>query len=244
MKVVCVNRNITRMPRTRKGRKDIENSGYYRCLASCEDDKVAFDLATILSENQSQVISNGTMLDKKIIPDPQFNPNNVMQKFKSNNLDIDDCEGHYSHFSLMKNDCPTIKKGCIEIDYLVIGADKVCIYEVKDGDTFDTKKSEGEVESLEKAKTYFLKTFPDKHVSYHTVLWNAKDKKNISFKANELPEDFIVFGRDFCKEYNIDFEKILNYRRTLAKEYQDYLIENLQNFLNSLKLDEENETYN
>lgn len=98
----------------------------------------------------------------------------------------------------------------------------------------DTKKSEGEVESLEKAKIYFLKTFPDKEVSYHTVLWNATDKKDTSFKANELPDDFIVFGRDFCKDYNIDFQSILNYRRLSAKEYQDYLIETLHNVMKNI----------
>lgn len=222
------------MARTRKGRKDIENSGYYRCLASCDNDQIALDLATVFSENQSQVISNGNMLDNKIIPDIKFNPNNVIRKFKSCNLDVDDCNGHYSHFSLLKKDCQSLKKGCIQLDYLVISDKYVRIYEIKDGDTFDPKKSEGEVESLEKAKLYFLKTFPDKEVSYHTVLWNATDKKNISFKANELPEDFIVFGRDFCKDYNIDFQNILNYRRSLAKEYQEYLIETLHNVMKSI----------
>jgi hypothetical protein len=216
---------------TRKGRKDIENSGYYRCLASCDNDQIALDLATIFSENQSQVISNGNMLDNKIIPSPEFNPNNVIKKFKSCNLDLKECEGHYSQFCLLKKDCQSLKKGCIQIDYLVISKDYVRIYEIKDGDNFDTKKSEGEVESLEKAKIYFVKTFPDKEISYHVVLWNAYNKKCISFKANELPENFIIFGRDFCKDYNINFQNILTYRQLLAKEYQKYLIENLKNVI-------------
>lgn len=124
------------MARTRKGRKDIQNSGYYRSLASCDNDQIALDLATVFSENQSQVISNGNMLDNKIIPDSKFNPNNVITKSKSCSLDVDNCNGHYSHFSLMKKDCPSLKKGCIQLDYLVISDDYVRIYEIKDGDTF------------------------------------------------------------------------------------------------------------
>jgi hypothetical protein len=143
------------MTTTRKGRKDIENSGYYRALASSDHDEIAFELASILSAVQSKVISNGTMLDGKIIPDPQFNNNIVRCKVKSTSIDPSDCNGHYAHLEVMKEDCCTIKKKCIQVDYTTITDDEVCIYEIKDGDNFDTKKSEGEVESLSKVKDYF-----------------------------------------------------------------------------------------
>jgi hypothetical protein len=219
------------MPQTRKGRKDIENSGYYRLLASCERDEIALELASILSGCQSKVISNGNMLDGSILPDVKYNPNNVKHKLKSTFLDLENCLGHYSHFAVMKADCNSINKTCIQLDYLVITADMVEIYEIKDGDNFDTKKSEGEVESLEKAKQYFGNLFPRKSVTTHVVLWNAKDVSKTSFKVRNLPNDFIVRGTDFCSKYKIDFDAISAYRMSLAENNKNELIKMLQDVI-------------
>lgn len=216
------------MPITRKGRKDIENSGYYRALASRDHDTDALELATILSENQAIVISNGNMLDGKIIPNPDFNPNHVKRKVKTTNMNTDDCNGHYAHLEVMKYNCPTIKKGCIQIDYITITDDEVCIYEIKDGDNFDTKKSEGEVESLLKVKGFFEKFLPNRAVHCHVVLWNATDLSKASFKAKDIPSDFMMLGIDFCKKNNIDWNAIKAYRMSQAEACKNNLIEKLE----------------
>lgn len=221
------------MPTTRKGRKDIENSGYYRAYASQEKDVVALEMAKMLSESQATVISNGNMLDSKIIPDPTFNPNNVKRKVKSTNLDPNNCIGHYAHFELMQGDCKgkTTKKKCIQIDYVSITDKEVKICEIKDGDNFDTKKSEGEVESLLIAQDFFKALFPDKKVTIHVVLWNAKDITKVSFKAKGIPDNFLVRGRDFCEEFNIDWDAIATYRMSIAEQEKNNLIARLEEVL-------------
>ena len=219
------------MPQTRKGRKDIENSGYFRLLASSENDEIALELASILSENQSKVISNGNMLDSQIIPNPKFNPNNVKSKVKSTHLDSENCIGHYAHLSIMQEDCKSINKKCIQLDYAVIDETSVCIFEIKDGDNFDTKKSEGEVESLNKAIEYFAKLFPNKTISSHVVLWNARDKSKTSFKAKNIPNDFIMLGKEFCKKYNIDWDAITKHRMSLAEANKECIIKRFQEVL-------------
>jgi hypothetical protein len=131
----------------------------------------------------------------------------------------------------MKEDCPTIMKKCIQLDYTTITDNEVCVYEIKDGDNFDTKKSEGEVESLSKVKTFFETRFPDKKVKTHVVLWNAKDVAKTSFKAKGIPDDFIMRGIDFCKTNNIDWDAIQAYRMSLAEENKNYLIARLEEVL-------------
>ena len=219
------------MPQTRKGRKDIENSGYYRALASKDDDVAALEIATMFSENQAQVISNGTKLDNEFIIDPRFNNNIVIRNFKSKNLVDTDCNGHYSHFCVMKEDCTDLKKGCIQIDYLTIDETSVHVYEVKDGDNFDTKKSEGEVESLRKAHNYFARVFPNKAIKSYVVLWNATDTKKVSFKANDLPKDFIMLGREFCNKNSIDFDAITKHRMLLAEKHKEYIVQRMRDIL-------------
>lgn len=219
------------MVNTRKGRKDIEDSGYYRNFASNEHDMVAYEMAVVFSENHANVISNGNKLDCHIIPNERFNPNKVIKKIKTTLIDPNNCNGHYSQLELMKEDCPSIKKKCIQIDYVTITDDEAFIYEIKDGDTFDTKKSEGELESLEKAKGFFKRLFPNKQVYTHVVLWNARDLSKVSFKVKDIPSNFIMFGTDFCKKNNINWEAIKIFRMLEGKKNKREMIGKLRDLL-------------
>lgn len=211
--------------RTRKGRKDIENSGYYRCFAVCQDDTLALDFAAMMSEIQAMVICNGNDLDGRIIPNPIFNPNHVVLKATSSKLDFENSIGHYSKFRLLKADCPTVeKKKAIELDYLIITEDEINIFEIKDGDNFDTKKSAGEIASLQIVADFFKGKAPHKTVTYHVVMWNATDIKKTSFKVKGLPKDCLLTGKQFCMMANCDFNKIAEHRIELAKEKRDWAI--------------------
>lgn len=159
-----------------KGRADIKNSGYFRVFAEDDEDDVAVKLAHIISKVQACVISNGCVLDGHIIPSPEYNKNNVQKKCTSSTVSWDNMNGHYSKFKILRKDCDLITgKDAIEIDYLVVNDDTVIIYEIKDGDNFDTKKSKGEYDCLLTLQSYFMSKFPMKKVDIHIVMWNTKD---------------------------------------------------------------------
>jgi hypothetical protein len=198
-------------PTTRKGRKDIENSGYYRSIAIKHNDTLALEMAKMFSAMQSIVISNGNDLDSKIIPDARFNKHNPQ---KSNSSKINhECIGHFFKFKVMKEDCTRIKKTCIEIDYLTVDSKRIRIFEIKDGDNFDTKKSEGEIESLTIATNYFKERFPDHDVTSHVVMWNASDVNKTLFKVKGLPSDCLMTGKHFCELIDLPFEEIVEYKK-------------------------------
>jgi hypothetical protein len=210
------------------------NSGYYRCFATKKDDALAFQIAEIVSDIHATTISNGNYLDSVILTSPQFNPNKVVKKANSSNIKYDDCIGHYSKFAILKKDCDKIKKTRIETDYVVITEHKVSIYEVKDGDTFDTKKSEGEIESLKIAAGFFQNTFPEKSILYHVVMWNATDIKKTSFKSQDKPDTCLMTGKEFCNVVGCDFDAISSHRREKAQNHKDWMIEQMDKLHESI----------
>jgi hypothetical protein len=82
------------------------------------------------------------------------------------------------------------------------------IVEIKLGDNFDTKKSQGEVdhlkkyaEKLDRATTY--------RVSWAVCMWYAKDKTAIitGFKGT-ITENEALTGEEFCELVNINYQEI------------------------------------
>jgi hypothetical protein len=193
---------------TRRGRKDLQNSGYFRLFAEIPDDPMAMALAKIFSKVQSGVIGNGNLLDNVVIPDPAFNKNNVTR-----GGDASTC-GHFSK----------VKIGRTEIDYVTVTDAAITLYEIKDGDNFDTKKSRGEVDTLVKMQTYFQTRDPSKDVKYHIVFWNADDKSTISFKT-QVPDGVIINGREFCQQINVDYDEINRGRKSAALQNKAWVLE-------------------
>jgi hypothetical protein len=122
---------------------------------------------------------------------------------------------------------------------MTIDEEEAHVYEVKDGDNFDTKKSEGELESLLKVQQYLQSFLPNKKVYVHIVLWNAKDVKQVSFKARNIPANFIVLGTEFCEKYGIDWNAIRDYRRSLNKAYVEELIKLMEETIDFIKNNEQ-----
>lgn len=214
------------------GRKDAKTSGYYRVFAEQEDDDTAEKIASVMSKIQACVISNGCLLDSKIIPSSKYNPNDV--RLKKTSSSFDKSTGHYAKFKVFKKDFAAITgKNAIEIDYVVIDDSKVSIFEIKDGDNFDTKKSKSEYDSLSLCKRYFQEIYPKKDVSIHIVLWNAKKVEKTSIKIKDLPEDVVMTGRQFSALYDISYEKINKERNKNGAENKKCLKEELENIINS-----------
>lgn len=214
-----------------KGRKNLSTSGYYRLFAEDDEDETAISLAELCTKIHACVISKGNELDGYYLTNEEFNPNNVIIKMSSSSGLLSN--GHYSKFVVEKGDFLGIPKGqkSIEIDYLVISEDAIEIYEIKDGDNFDTKKSQGEIDSLTAAKQYFEEIFPEKHVSYKIVFWNAQDVKSISFKVNNLSPETLITGEMFCEKIGCNFTKINQHRKQHSKDNKEWFFEQIHTIL-------------
>lgn len=189
-----------------KGRKDPENSGYFRIFAEDENDQEALALAKIISKIHATGIKNGNLLDSQIIPSSNFNPNNPKKGEVTG-------QGHFWQVVFGKK----------KLDYVTVTDNEIHVYEIKDGDNFDTKKSQGEYAALRTAKAHFAAKEPSKKVYIHVVCWNAKRRDKISFKVCNLPAKVLMTGRDFCERYGLDFAAIAASRRNTAAANKAWL---------------------
>ncbi len=125
----------------------------------------------------------------------------------------------------------TGKKHRLEIDCVIKTKDKIMLIEIKDGDTFDTKKVAGEVESLNFARNYISKIMkiPKDKISMYYCSFNARDSKQINAGAKGLlGECEAMTGREFCKLIGLDFDKIVQERKKDEKENLNYFVEELK----------------
>ncbi|MBP3194163.1 MAG: hypothetical protein J6M05_00630 [Cardiobacteriaceae bacterium] len=202
---------------TMKGRQ--ENSGYSRVF----NDK---ELGFLLSKVQATVISNGNELEKIILS--QCNVieelNFFIDRVAENNIEdgIFVCEK-----KAIKNSRYAIG---IDPDLLIfiVGKKKVCkVIELKDGDSFDTKKSKGEKDNLQKFATVFGAKIPF-ITEYYICCFNQLDKEQIrqGFK-NCFELENIMTGKELCEILRIDYEKIIADRNKDAQSNLEYFVENL-----------------
>jgi hypothetical protein len=179
------------------------------------DDPVALKIGEIISKMHASTISNGHCLEK-ILQDPALNPNAGR-------------EGHVTKFNVWQRDCPSIVgKKKIEIDYLVIDPDRITLYEIKDGDAFDTKKSAAEINSLKIVQAHFKTLYPARDVLYHIVLWNAVNISSSCIKMNNLEEGVVITGAEFCSKYGINYSAIKDHRRGPAKDNKNWFFSEVE----------------
>ena len=119
--------------RNSKGRKD-ENSGYIRLFNNIK-------LGQLLSKSQATVISNGNELEKLILLNTNNIPNldifieDVTENRKDDGVYV--CEK-----KVLKKSTLTIPKHEPDLLIFMVQNRRVCkIIELKDGDSFDTKKN-------------------------------------------------------------------------------------------------------
>lgn len=211
--------------RNQKGRRD-GNSSYSRVFNNA-------NLGDLISKIQATVISNGNELERLILS--QTNTIDDLNEF------IDKAEsGEISNgvFVCSKKNIKTSKyavrnpvdnKG-IEPDLLIfiVEQHRICkIVELKDGDTFDTKKVAGEKEHL----VTFSKEFGSK-IPFRTEIYlcsfNQNDVNAIKIGLkNTFTEKEILTGKAFCDILNLDYDSIINTRLADAEDNLTYFVEEL-----------------
>lgn len=192
-----------------KGRRENETpSGYVRLFGNKQ-------LGMLISKIQSTVISTGNELEKDIekeIKNPEGISIQSINKEKRIFRGIKD--GHD-----------------IIIDCVIEKDGKIMLIEIKDGDTFDTKKVAGEIESLKKAKAHIIKenNLDEEDVTIHYCSFNATSHEQIERGAKGLlPKGSAMTGEEFCDLVGLNYNKIIEERKKDQKENLKYFIEELK----------------
>lgn len=192
-----------------RGRGENETpSGYERLLGNRQ-------LGMLLSKVQSAVISSGTELEGFL----------ASRLKKTDGISIHNINKENRVFKKAK------KGHDIIIDCVVEQDEKIILIELKDGDTFDTKKVAGEIESLIMAKNFIIKTKKKKEqeIIIKYCSFNARDHQQIEKGAKGLlQEEMAMTGKELCNLLGLNFDKIVEER----KEHQE---ENMEFFINELK---------
>lgn len=209
--------------RNARGRTD-GNSGYTRVLGNDR-------LGQLMSRVQATVIANGNELEKMIVE--RSNTIENLEKFIDDVTEGNINDGVYlCRKKEIKSSTRYAVNGIkgIEPDLLIFVVEKkrICkVIELKDGDSFDTKKSQGEREHLEQFATNFGARIPFV-TEYYICCFNQEDKEKIKvgFKG-EFSEDHIMTGSELCEILNIDYNELRSIRKADMSDNLEYFIEQL-----------------
>lgn len=198
-----------------KGRRD-GNSGYGRAFGNKA-------LGQVLSRAQATVISTGNELEK-LLSDKITRIDDLDEFLDRNTIDSD----IYIVSKKAVKKSEKLNSPVQEPDFLIFHHTKESKHcyavELKDGDTFDTKKAEGEYKNLEQFVQTVSQNLPYT-VSFYFVAFNQEDKNAIyeGFKR-KVPLDKCMTGREFCGLLRIDYDEIVTERGHDAQQnFQDFL---------------------
>jgi len=200
--------------RKAKGRRANEtDSGYERILGNKQ-------LGLLISKVQSAVISTGSELERFL----------ASKLPKDTDISIAKINKEKRVFKDAKTDS-TGKKHKLEIDCVIKTNSHIMLIEIKDGDTFDTKKVAGEVQSLNFAKEYISKVYniPKEKISMHYCSFNARDHEQIVRGAKGLlGECKAMTGKEICDLLGLSFDKLVQERKADQKDNFDFFVEELK----------------
>lgn len=193
-------------------------------------------LADIFTKAQSTVITNGSELEKILLSKAEQNNQNI----KDLNTFLDDFNN-----DLIQTNCYICSKKILkksklnlkgtEPDFLIFNVkqhqrnNECYVIELKDGDSFDTKKSTSEKHSLSQFVIHLAPQIPFK-IKFFICCFNQNSKEQIvnGFKS-KFTIDEVMTGKEFCNLLNINYDEIVNQRQSDAKENFDYVLSQLSN---------------
>lgn len=200
-----------------KGRKD-ENSGFARLFGNQE-------LGQLISRVQATVIRSGNELEHLI----ETKTSNSIKSLLSNatqNAVIGTDKTLEVVFKPKR--FVTGEKGSIgDLAIFNHSMRQILLIEIKDGDTFDTKKSDGELASLEKFATQL-----EKETSYEVFVYfcsfNQEDKDMIIKGAKgRFSLGQIMTGRELCNLLSINYDEIIFIRKSNQPENLRFFVTEL-----------------
>ena len=207
--------------RNAKGRK--QGSGYGRLF----NDEV---LGELLSKAQATVISNGSELERILLEKTQN-----IQDLEYFISEIENGESQEFTEGVYLCTKKALKKSRYSIEGIepdlmifIVQKKRICkVIELKDGDTFDTKKSAAEQEHLERFSKEFGCQVPFA-TEYYICSFNQLDKEAIyiGFKKH-FTQEHIMTGKELCDLLGIDYAAIIQSRKEDAEDNLRFFAEEL-----------------
>lgn len=193
-------------------------------------------LADIFTKAQSTVITNGSELEKILLSKADIQKQNIkdLNAFLDDfNNDLIQTNSYICSKKILKKSKLNLKG--TEPDFLIFNVrqhqrnNECYVIELKDGDSFDTKKSTSEKNNLSKFVTYIAPKISFK-IKFFICCFNQSSKEQIvnGFKS-KFTIDEVMTGREFCNLLNINYDEIVNQRQSDAKENFDYVLSQLSN---------------
>jgi hypothetical protein len=187
------------------GRKETETpSAYERVFGNKK-------LGMLISKTHATSIREGTELEKILA--------SKLKNTKGISIDQINKEKR-----IFKN----VKRGhTIKIDCLIEKGNKTILIEIKDGDTFDTKKVAGEIESLLVVRDYLKKQ--NKEVELYFCSFNVINHEQIKKGTkNLLGECKPMTGKELCNMINVNYDEIIEDRKENQEENLNYFAQELK----------------
>lgn len=176
-------------------------------------------LGQLLSKCQATVISTGNELER-ILESKIANTQGVS---------IGKINKEKRIFKKIKRDANG-KTHDVGIDVVIERNGKVKMVELKDGDVFDVKKVAGEVESLNLAKDFLVKTgkYKEGDINIYFCSFNQENKDRICMGAKGLlPEGTAMTGRELCEELGIDYDRVVKERKQEQPDNLEFFLREL-----------------
>jgi len=215
----------------KSGRKD-ERSGYARIFGNGP-------LGLLFSQVHAAVISSGTELERILVAKSPYS-----LPYRDLNISTSIIEGTDQPVLLLhkltsieqieerrgakleQDDTKTKKyKG----DFLILypRESKGTIIEVKDGDTFDTKKVAGEIASLRILADYYSQTL-SMSISFAFSSFYAPTRSAITKGSkNVFNESQVLTGLELCQKIGIDYDAVVKERKADAEPNLNFFLDEM-----------------
>lgn len=200
-----------------KGRREGQSPSGYTRIFGIEA------LGNLMSRVQGAVISAGTELENLIWE--RVNQIEDLDRFIADTTNRQGEDKIYVASKWQVKKSKTIHSQ-YEPDFLAFNPYKLECYiiEVKDGDTFDTKKANSEHATLKNFTNDIAEHLPFSTKVY-LCAFNTEDKDEIyhGLKA-KFSKDELLTGKELCELFNVDYDEIVSVRTSDQQNNLDYFI--------------------
>lgn len=212
-----------------------KQSAYFAQYFTGDNEEVANLIGKFLTQNHSEKIKAGNRLEDDVADDIKENSTHTFHKAKSiTDPDVQapcviaSCRFTREQYESNGLKCKNKKE--VEIDLVIMNTTSVDIVELKNGCDFDTKKSKGEVQSLEETKNLCEK-LEFKNVNCSMCCFDAMEKSDMKLKTTMGKVNTMVYS-ELAEKCGLNGDES---RQRINQKIQSRAYDNLKNIEDFIK---------